>query len=71
MALAILYRVTVTCDTCEKVTEYDYDKDHPPTDFVPADWISAQPPGEQLPHQFCSVECLTDYTPPEKPWEEE
>ena len=71
MALDMKYQVTVTCDTCGKVTEYEYDKDHPPADPVPEEWVHAQPSGEQLPRQFCSIKCLGKWKPPKKPWEEE
>lgn len=63
------YRMTLVCDTCEKRHVINT-VDNPPSGTVPDDWIRTAPPGTSKDREFCSVECLSNWESPVKPWNE-
>lgn len=69
MAISMRYWVKIVCDTCGKTKEFE--SLQLGADRVPLDWIQGAPAGEQMIREFCSGECVSNYMPPRKPWEEE
>lgn len=62
------YWVKIVCDTCGRTLEFE--SLQLGADRVPMEWIQGMPPGEGVTREFCSVECVGNYVPPPKPWEE-
>jgi hypothetical protein len=69
VAISMRYFVTIECDTCTKKVQFE--SLQLGADRVPLEWIQATPPGEVMQREFCSVECVGNWTPPPKPWQDE
>jgi hypothetical protein len=68
VAISTRYWVEIECDTCGK--KESFESTAMGADRIPDDWIQTPPPGEKVIREFCSIECLSNYKPPPKPWEE-
>jgi hypothetical protein len=70
VTIETFYRIVVTCDGCGKKVKREAGP-YPPAGPVPKSWIQTPPPGQREVKEFCSVECLSSWTPPASPWDDD